>query len=108
LKGVLLYGRPGTGKTLIARVKFKLNQCLEQLKGIKFYNSCASDFVEIYVGSGSKKVRELFENARNNKPAIIFIDELEAIGLQRSSNYNNYTNNVERFSTLNQVDLIFT
>ena len=78
-------------------------QCLENLQSIHFISSCASEYVELYVGSGPKKVRELFEQARENKPSIIFIDELEAIGLHRSSNYNNYSHNVERYSTLNQV-----
>ena len=79
---------------------------MDNLNSINFIPSCASDFVEIFVGSGPKKVRELFERARSEKPSIIFIDELEAIGLQRSSNYGSYTNNVERFSTLNQVCFI--
>jgi len=76
---------------------------LENLQSISFIKSCASEFVEIYVGSGAKKVRELFQKARAEKPAIIFIDELEAIGLQRSPNTSTYTNNVERYSTLNQL-----
>jgi len=96
VKGVLVYGKPGTGKTLIAR-------CLEQIQNVNFIPSCASDYVEIFVGSGPKKVREIFEKARENAPSIIFIDELEAIGLQRSSNFNSYTNNIERYSTLNSL-----
>jgi len=92
----LVYGKPGTGKTLIAR-------CLEQIQNVNFIPSCASDYVEIFVGSGPKKVREIFEKARENAPSIIFIDELEAIGLQRSSNFNSYTNNIERYSTLNSL-----
>lgn len=96
-------GKPGTGKTLIARVNFILTQCFEKLANVNFISTCASDFVEIYVGSGPKKIREIFQEARNSKPAIIFIDELEAVGFQRSQNHNNYTMNIERYSTLNMV-----
>lgn len=71
---------------------------------ISFISACASDFVEIYVGSGPKKVREIFDLARKNEPSILFIDELEAIGVQRASNVHSYTNNIERYSTLNQVN----
>ncbi len=70
---------------------------------ISFISTCASDFVEIYVGSGPKKVREIFDLARKNEPSVLFIDELEAIGVQRSSSVHSYTNNIERYSTLNQV-----
>lgn len=73
------------------------------MNDINFISTCASDFVEIYVGSGPKKVREVFETARQNKPCIIFIDELEAIGIERSGNLQTYSHNVERFSTLNQL-----
>lgn len=78
-------------------------QCLSKAEDITFINACASDFVEIYVGSGPKKVRDIFDSARRFQPAILFIDELEAIGVQRSNNIHQYTNNVERYSTLNQV-----
>jgi cell division protease FtsH len=96
IKGCLVYGKPGTGKTLLAR-------CLSKLDGITFINTCASEFVEIYVGSGPKKIREVFRLARENKPAIIFIDELESIGMHRSTDTFSYTNNIERYSTLNQL-----
>jgi ATP-dependent 26S proteasome regulatory subunit len=76
---------------------------LARANDITFITACASDFVEIYVGSGPKKVREIFELARKHEPSILFIDELEAIGVQRSSNFQSYTNNIERYSTLNQV-----
>ena len=96
ISGCLLFGKPGTGKTLLAR-------CLSKLQGITFIDSCASEFVEIYVGSGPKKVREIFEIARENRPAIVFIDEIESIGVQRSSDHQSYTSNVERYATLNQL-----
>lgn len=73
------------------------------MNNVSFIESCASDFVEIYVGSGPKKVRELFETARQNKPCIIFIDELESIGIQRSSSAKEYTYHIENYSTLNQL-----
>eukprot|EP00340_Litonotus_pictus_P003002 CAMPEP_0170514658 /NCGR_PEP_ID=MMETSP0209-20121228/1232_1 /TAXON_ID=665100 ORGANISM="Litonotus pictus, Strain P1" /NCGR_SAMPLE_ID=MMETSP0209 /ASSEMBLY_ACC=CAM_ASM_000301 /LENGTH=298 /DNA_ID=CAMNT_0010798835 /DNA_START=423 /DNA_END=1319 /DNA_ORIENTATION=+ len=96
VKGILLYGKPGTGKTLVAK-------CLSKLHSLNFINTCSSEYVEIYVGTGAKKVREYFKAARQEKPSIIFIDELEAIGVQRSSSYSNYTNNIERNATLNQL-----
>lgn len=73
------------------------------MKGVTFINTCSSEYVEIYVGTGPKKVRENFKLARSSKPAILFIDELESIGVQRSHSYSNYTNNLERNSTLNQL-----
>lgn len=76
---------------------------MAKLDCINFINTCSSEYVEIYVGTGAKKVREYFKSARKDKPSIIFIDELEAIGAQRSSNYSSYTNNIERNSTLNQL-----
>ena len=76
---------------------------MSKLDSVFFINTCSSEYVEIYVGTGPKKVREIFALARKNRPAIIFIDELEAMGVQRSSNISNYTNNLERNSTLNQL-----
>lgn len=73
------------------------------MKEINFINTCSSEYVEIYVGTGAKKVREYFKEARHNKPSIIFIDELEAIGMQRSNSYSSYSNNIERNATLNQL-----
>ncbi len=73
------------------------------MEDITFISTCASEFCEIYVGSGPKKVREVFELARDNKPAIVFIDELESIGFKRTSDSRSYANNIERYSTLNQL-----
>lgn len=72
-KGILLQGPPGNGKTLLARA-------LATESGLNFFYESASAFVELYVGVGAKRVREFFDKARNNKPAIIFIDEIDAIG----------------------------
>jgi cell division protease FtsH len=73
------------------------------MEDITFFSTCASEFCEIYVGSGPKKVREIFELARENKPAILFIDELESVGFKRTSDSRSYANNIERYSTLNQL-----
>ncbi len=77
-KGVLLYGPPGCGKTLLARA-------LAGEAGAAFYSISGSDFVELYVGVGASRVRELFNEARRNAPAIVFIDELDAVGRKRRS-----------------------
>ncbi|MGI8414555.1 MAG: AAA family ATPase [Solirubrobacteraceae bacterium] len=77
-KGVLLYGPPGCGKTLLARA-------LAGESGAAFYSISGSDFVELYVGVGASRVRELFNEARENAPAIVFIDELDAVGRKRRS-----------------------
>ena len=77
-KGVLLYGPPGCGKTLLARA-------LAGESGAAFYSISGSDFVELYVGVGASRVRELFSEARENAPAIVFIDELDAVGRKRRS-----------------------
>jgi cell division protease FtsH len=73
------------------------------MEDITFFSTCASEFCEIYVGSGPKKVREMFELARENRPAILFIDELESVGFKRTSDSRSYANNIERYSTLNQL-----
>ncbi|MDN5745908.1 MAG: ATP-dependent metallopeptidase FtsH/Yme1/Tma family protein, partial [Nocardioidaceae bacterium] len=72
-KGVLLYGQPGTGKTLLARA-------VAGEAGVPFYSISGSDFVEMFVGVGASRVRDLFEQAKENAPAIIFIDEIDAVG----------------------------
>ncbi|MFC0265067.1 ATP-dependent zinc metalloprotease FtsH [Alloscardovia macacae] len=80
--GLLLYGPPGTGKTLIARA-------IAGEAGVPFYSMAGSDFEEVFVGLGASRVRELFEEAKKNAPAIIFIDEIDAMGRRRSSAASN-------------------
>src|SRR5213082_4072208 len=75
-KGILLYGPPGTGKTLLA--KAAANE-----SGANFYAASASSFVEMFAGLGAARIRKLFEEARKNAPAVIFIDELDAVGMAR-------------------------
>ncbi|RAE29273.1 cell division protein FtsH, partial [Burkholderia multivorans] len=77
-KGVLLYGQPGTGKTLLAKA-------VAGEAGVPFYSISGSDFVEMYVGVGASRVRDLFEQAKANAPCIIFIDEIDAVGRQRGA-----------------------
>src|SRR5437763_10746147 len=91
-KGMLLYGPPGTGKTLLA--KAAANQ-----SGAKFYSQSASAFVEMFAGLGAARIRKLFAEARKHAPAIIFIDELDAVGAARSGN----SFNREQDQTLNQL-----
>ncbi len=77
-KGVLLYGPPGTGKTLLARA-------VAGEAGVPFYSISGSDFVEMFVGVGASRVRDLFEQAKTNAPAIIFVDEIDAVGRHRGA-----------------------
>ena len=93
-KGVLLLGEPGTGKTLLAKA-------IAGESGASFFNISGSEFVEMYVGVGASRVRDLFETAKKEKPAIIFIDEIDAIGRKRSVGRNG--GNDEREQTLNQL-----
>lgn len=93
-KGVLLVGPPGTGKTLLARA-------VAGEASVPFYNLSGSDFVEMFVGVGAARVRDLFEQAQENAPCIIFVDELDAIGKQRGS--GGYQGNDEREQTLNAL-----
>src|ERR1700748_1135973 len=90
-KGLLLYGPPGTGKTLLAKaVAFE--------SGANFYSASAASFVEMFAGLGAARIRRLFNEARNHRPAIVFIDEIDAVGAKRGSD-----NNSEREETLNQL-----
>ena len=93
-KGILLEGPPGTGKTLLA--KAIASEC-----EANFISIASSEFVEVYVGLGAAKVRDLFKKARENKPCIIFIDEIDSIGKQRGTGIN--LGNDEREQTLNQL-----
>ncbi|MEQ9368796.1 MAG: ATP-dependent zinc metalloprotease FtsH [Coleofasciculus chthonoplastes F3-SA18-01] len=95
-KGVLLVGPPGTGKTLLAKA-------VAGEAGVSFFSISASEFVELFVGTGAARVRDLFEQAKKKAPCIIFIDELDAIGKSRSSGNFNSGGNDEREQTLNQL-----
>ena len=93
-KGVLLVGPPGTGKTLLARA-------VAGEAGVPFFTISGSDFMELFVGVGASRVRDLFENAKKAKPSIIFIDEIDAVGRQRGAGLGG--GNDEREQTLNQL-----
>ena len=93
-KGVLLYGPPGTGKTLLARA-------VAGEAGVPFYSISGSDFVEMFVGVGASRVRDLFEQAKENPPAIVFIDEIDAVGRHRGAGMGG--GHDEREQTLNQL-----
>jgi cell division protease FtsH len=93
-KGVLLYGPPGTGKTLLARA-------VAGEAGVPFYTISGSDFVEMFVGVGASRVRDLFEQAKENAPAIIFVDEIDAVGRHRGAGLGG--GHDEREQTLNQL-----
>ncbi|MDR1907796.1 MAG: ATP-dependent zinc metalloprotease FtsH [Holosporales bacterium] len=93
-KGILLVGPPGTGKTLLGRA-------IAGEAGVPFYSMAGSDFVEVFVGVGASRVRDLFGQAKKNSPSIIFIDEIDAVGRRRGSGYGG--GNDEREQTLNQM-----
>ena len=93
-RGVLLYGPPGTGKTLVAKA-------VAGEAGVPFFSISGSDFVEMFVGVGASRVRDLFEQAKQSAPAIIFVDEIDAVGRQRGAGIGG--GNDEREQTLNQL-----
>ena len=93
-KGVLLYGPPGTGKTLLAKA-------VAGEAGVAFFSISGSDFVEMFVGVGASRVRDLFAQAKKNSPCIIFIDEIDAVGRQRGAGFSG--GHDEREQTLNQL-----
>ncbi|MBR4173043.1 MAG: AAA family ATPase, partial [Clostridia bacterium] len=93
-KGVLLVGPPGTGKTLLARA-------VAGEAGVPFFSISGSDFVELYVGVGASRVRDMFQQAKKSKPCIIFIDEIDAVGRQRGAGMGG--GHDEREQTLNQL-----
>src|ERR1700726_1385174 len=93
-KGVLLYGPPGTGKTLLARA-------VAGEAGVPFYSISGSDFVEMFVGVGASRVRDLFEQAKQNAPSIVFVDEIDAVGRHRGAGLGG--GHDEREQTLNQM-----
>jgi cell division protease FtsH len=93
-KGALLVGPPGTGKTLLARA-------IAGEAGVPFFTISGSDFVEMFVGVGASRVRDMFEQAKKNAPCIVFIDEIDAVGRSRGSGYGG--GNDEREQTLNQL-----
>src|SRR6185436_10779337 len=96
-KGVLLVGPPGTGKTLLARA-------IAGEAEVPFFSISGSEFVEMFVGVGAARVRDLFEQAKEAAPAIVFIDELDAIGRSRTSGAAGFSGgNDEREQTLNQI-----
>jgi cell division protease FtsH len=93
-KGALLVGSPGTGKTLLARA-------IAGEAGVPFFTISGSDFVEMFVGVGASRVRDMFEQAKRNAPCIVFIDEIDAVGRHRGAGLGN--GNDEREQTLNQL-----
>ena len=93
-KGALLVGPPGTGKTLLAKA-------VAGEAKVPFFSLSGSEFVEMFVGVGASRVRDLFEEAKKNAPCIVFIDEIDAIGKSRDSHYGG--GNDEREQTLNQL-----
>src|SRR5437667_5979600 len=93
-RGVLLVGPPGTGKTMLARA-------VAGEAGVPFFRISGSEFVEMFVGVGASRVRDLFEKARKSAPCIVFVDEIDAVGRQRGAGLGNA--NDEREQTLNQI-----
>lgn len=96
-RGVLMVGPPGTGKTLLARA-------VAGEAGVPFFSISGSEFVEMFVGVGASRVRDLFSKAKKNAPCIIFIDEIDAVGRKRGSGMGG--GHDEREQTLNQIDQV--
>ena len=96
-KGIILYGPPGTGKTLIAKA-------IAGTADVPFFSASGSDFVEMYVGLGAKRVRNLFKKAREAAPCIVFIDEIDAVGTSRNSAASHSENNQTINALLNELD----
>jgi cell division protease FtsH len=95
-KGVLLVGPPGTGKTLLAKA-------IAGEAGVPFFTISGSEFIELFVGIGAARVRDLFEQAKQQAPCIVFIDELDALGKSRDGVGKMFGGNDEREQTLNQL-----
>lgn len=95
-RGIIFYGPPGTGKTTMAKA------CAGEAD-VPFFSCSASEFCEIYVGMGPKKVRELFNKAKEASPSIIYIDEIDAIGNRKNMNFFNDGSGSEKNSTINQL-----
>ena len=95
-KGVLLVGPPGTGKTLLAKA-------IAGEAKVPFFSISGSEFIEMFVGVGASRVRDLFDRAKKQAPAIVFIDELDALGKSRAASGNLMGGNDEREQTLNQL-----
>eukprot|EP01017_Pseudomicrothorax_dubius_P042251 TRINITY_DN6878_c0_g1_i3.p1 TRINITY_DN6878_c0_g1~~TRINITY_DN6878_c0_g1_i3.p1 ORF type:complete len:162 (+),score=34.18 TRINITY_DN6878_c0_g1_i3:565-1050(+) len=95
-RGVLLYGPPGTGKTLLARAAAGESNSA-------FLYCAASEFVEMYVGVGAKRIRDLFAKARSLAPCIVFIDEIDGVGAKRNVHHGEMGSDNERSTTLNQL-----
>ena len=93
-KGVLMVGPPGTGKTLLARA-------VAGEAGVPFFHISGSEFVEMFVGVGASRVRDLFEKAKQSAPSIVFVDEIDAVGRQRGAGLGG--GHDEREQTLNQI-----
>ena len=93
-KGVLMVGPPGTGKTLLAKA-------VAGEANVPFFSISGSDFVEMFVGTGASRVRDMFKNAQKSAPCIVFIDEIDAVGRQRGAGMGG--GNDEREQTLNQL-----
>src|SRR5262249_60278914 len=93
-KGVLMVGPPGTGKTL-------LSKAVAGEAGVPFFNISGSEFVEMFVGVGASRVRDLFDQAKKNSPCIVFVDEIDAVGRQRGAGLGG--GHDERAQTLNQL-----